>query len=41
QIINPFADMELSGRIAPRQLKMDAPVLLTACGLAMRGFDPS
>ena len=36
QIINPFADMELSGRIAPRQLKMDAPVLLTACGLAMR-----
>jgi len=41
QIINPFADMELSGRIAPRQMKMDAPVLLTACGLAMRGFDPS
>ncbi|CAD86228.1 MULTISPECIES: pilus assembly protein PilM [Nitrosomonas] len=41
QIINPFADMELSGRVAPRQLKMDAPVLLTACGLAMRGFDPS
>lgn len=41
QIINPFADMELSGRIVPRQLKMDAPVLLTACGLAMRGFDPS
>ncbi len=41
RIINPFADMELSGRIAPRQLKMDAPVLLTACGLAMRGFDPS
>ena len=41
QIINPFADMELSGRVAPRQLKMDAPVLLTTCGLAMRGFDPS
>lgn len=41
QIINPFVDMELSGRIAPRQMKMDAPVLLTACGLAMRGFDPS
>ena len=41
RIINPFADMELSGRMVPRQLKMDAPVLLTACGLAMRGFDPS
>ncbi len=41
RIINPFADMELSGRMVPRQLKMDAPVLLTACGLAMRGFYPS
>lgn len=41
QVINPFAAMELSGRIVSRQLKIDAPVLLTACGLAMRGFDPS
>lgn len=41
QIVNPFADMALSGRVAQRQLKMDAPVLLTASGLAMRGFDPS
>ncbi|SFU48647.1 type IV pilus assembly protein PilM [Nitrosomonas eutropha] len=41
QVINPFFGMELSGRIALRQLKMDAPVLLTASGLAMRGFDPS
>lgn len=41
QVINPFAAMEQSGRIVPRQLRMDAPVLLTACGLAMRGFDPS
>lgn len=39
--INPFVDMEISGRIVPRQMKMDAPVLLTACGLAIRGFDPS
>lgn len=41
QVINPFSGMELSGRIVPRQLKMDAPVLLTASGLAMRGFDLS
>jgi len=41
QIVNPFADMALSGRVAQRQLKVDAPVLLTASGLAMRGFDPS
>lgn len=41
QVINPFFGMELSGRIVPRQLKMDAPVLLTASGLAMRGFDLS
>ncbi len=41
QVINPFVAMEQSGRVVPRQLRMDAPVLLTACGLAMRGFDPS
>lgn len=41
QIVNPFVDMELSGRIVPRQLKADASLLLIACGLALRGFDPS
>ena len=41
QVINTFVGMGLSKRIAPRQLKIDAPVLLTACGLAMRGFIPS
>lgn len=41
QIANPFANMELSGRIVPRQLKVDAPLLMIACGLAMRSFDPS
>lgn len=41
QIVNPFVDMELSGRIVPRQLKVDASLLLIACGLALRGFDPS
>jgi type IV pilus assembly protein PilM len=41
QVINPFAGMELSNRIAPRQLKADAPLLLIACGLAMRSFNLS
>lgn len=41
QVINPFFGMALSGQVVPRQLKIDAPVLLTAAGLAMRGFDLS
>lgn len=41
QIVNPFANMELSSRIIPKQLKLDAPLLMIACGLAMRSFDPS
>ena len=40
-IANPFADMELSSRISPRQLATDAPTLLIACGLSLRGFDPT
>jgi len=36
---NPFANMAVSDRIRPRQLATDAPLLLIACGLAMRGFD--
>lgn len=39
QVINPFAGMSLSKRISSRQMQEDAPVLLIACGLAMRGFD--
>lgn len=39
--INPFSSMDISSRIIPRQLNMDAPSLLIACGLAMRSFDPS
>ena len=41
QIANPFLNMELSNRVSQRQLKQDAPLLLIACGLAMRSFDPS
>ena len=36
---NPFANMAVSDRIRPRQLAADAPLLLIACGLALRSFD--
>lgn len=39
-IVNPFANMEQAGRISSRQLNIDAPALLIACGLALRSFDP-
>jgi type IV pilus assembly protein PilM len=38
-IANPFANMALSSRVKARQLAQDAPILLIACGLAMRRFD--
>jgi len=38
-IANPFGSMTVSDRIRPRQLAQDAPMLLIACGLAMRGFE--
>jgi type IV pilus assembly protein PilM len=37
-VANPFASMGVSDRIRPRQLATDAPLLLIACGLAMRSF---
>ena len=40
-VANPFANMALASRIKPRQLTMDAPSLMVACGLAMRRFGPS
>lgn len=40
-VANPFANMALSSKIKPRQLRVDAPALMIACGLAMRRFDPS
>ena len=39
RIANPFALMELDPSLTPEALLCDAPVLLTACGLALRGFD--
>ncbi len=38
-IANPFANMQASDRIRPRQLAQDAPMLLIATGLALRSFD--
>ena len=38
-IANPFASMALSNKVNPTVLNNDAPSLLIACGLAMRGFD--
>jgi len=40
-VANPFAQMSLSSRIKARQLQVDAPALMIACGLALRRFDPS
>jgi type IV pilus assembly protein PilM len=36
---NPFARMSLASKIKPQQLAADAPSLMIACGLALRGFD--
>jgi type IV pilus assembly protein PilM len=38
-VANPFASMATSDNIRPRQLAQDAPLLLIACGLAMRSFE--
>lgn len=38
-IANPFLATHLDPALAPEALLCDAPALLTACGLAMRGFD--
>ena len=40
-VANPFANMALSSKIKPRQLTIDAPALMVACGLALRRFDPT
>ncbi|MFT3734686.1 MAG: pilus assembly protein PilM [Rhodocyclaceae bacterium] len=38
-VANPFVGMALSSRIRPKNLAMEAPALIVACGLAMRRFD--
>lgn len=37
-VANPFARMSLASRINPQRLTNDAPSMLIACGLALRGF---
>jgi type IV pilus assembly protein PilM len=38
-VANPFSRMSLSPRIDPRLLERDAPALVIAAGLSLRGFD--
>ena len=38
-IANPFAGMDLSSNIKNKSLLREAPLLMTACGLALRAFD--
>lgn len=38
-VANPFAMMNIGGRIDGYQLELDAPGLMAACGLALRSFD--
>ena len=39
EVANPFAGMALAKRVDAKALERDAPMLMTACGLAMRSFD--
>jgi len=39
EILNPFVEMEIAETVRERQLRLDAPGLVTACGLALRSFD--
>ncbi|MDY6942593.1 MAG: pilus assembly protein PilM [Pseudomonadota bacterium] len=39
RIANPFGGMAIQSRANPKMLKLDAPALMTACGLALRSFD--
>lgn len=38
-IFDPFGGMEVGAAVRDKQLRQDAPALLTACGLAMRRFE--
>lgn len=39
KLINPFIKMRISSRVNRSRLERDAPVLVKACGLAMRGLE--
>lgn len=38
-LANPFANMSVGARVKPQALSNDAPSMMIACGLALRGFD--
>jgi type IV pilus assembly protein PilM len=38
-VANPFQGMTLVNKVKPSQLETDAPALMIACGLALRGVD--
>jgi type IV pilus assembly protein PilM len=38
-VASPFKGMEVAAGVREKQLRLDAPALLTPCGLAMRRFD--
>lgn len=38
-VANPFASMTLASKVNGKSLLADAPLLMTACGLALRRFD--
>ena len=38
-VANPFINMTLANRIKQQNLSNDAPAMVIACGLALRGFD--
>ena len=38
-IANPFQSMSLGSKVKQQQVAIDAPALMVACGLAMRGMD--
>lgn len=38
-VANPFSKMSVNPRVKQQQATIDAPALLIACGLAMRGVE--
>ena len=38
-VVSPFKGMQLSSHVREKQLRIDAPAYVVACGLAMRRFD--
>jgi type IV pilus assembly protein PilM len=39
EVVSPFQGMEVASNVREKQLRLDSPALLVACGLAMRRFD--